>query len=95
MPFFDVIKLPLFQGTIELKTFFLNVPSDWKKCHEKLKKHSQCKFHADATKKVLLFDDSRSDIAAKLVGELKKTQETRRRMLLKQLSSIRYLARQA
>ena len=30
-----------------------------------------------------------------MVGELKRTQETRKRMLLKQLSSIRYLARQA
>jgi hypothetical protein len=32
-----------------------------KKCQEKLKKHSQSKFHAEATEKVLLFDDSRSD----------------------------------
>ena len=56
-----------------------------KKCQEKLKKHSQSKIHAEATEKVLLFDDSRSDIGAKLVGELKNTQETRRRMLLKQL----------
>ena len=67
-----------------------------KKCHEKLKKHSRCKFRAKSTEKVLLFDDSRGDIATKLVGELiKKKQETGRRMLLKQLSSIRYLARQA
>ena len=69
--------------------------SNWKKCQEKLKKHSQSKFHAEATEKVLLFDDLKSDIGAKLGGELKRTQETRKRMLLKQLSSIRYLARQA
>ena len=77
------------------KAFILGEFSNWKKCQEKLKKHSQCKFHAEATEKVLIIDDSRSDIAAKLVCELKKTQETRRIMLLKQLSSIRYLARQA
>ena len=77
------------------KTFVLGEFSDWKKCQEKLKKHSQSKFHAEATEKVLLFDDSKSDIGAKLAGELKRTQETRKRMLLKQLSSIRYLARQA
>ncbi|CAB4037909.1 zinc finger MYM-type 1-like [Paramuricea clavata] len=77
------------------KAFLLGEFSDWKKCQEKLKKHSQSKFHAEATEKVLLFDDSRSDIGAKLVGELKNPQETRRQMLLKQLSSIRYLARQA
>lgn len=77
------------------KAFLLGEFSDWKKCREKLKKHSQSKFHAEATEKVLLSDDSRRDIGAILVSELKKTQETRRRMLLKQLSSIRYLARQA
>ncbi|XP_046845605.1 zinc finger MYM-type protein 1-like [Xenia sp. Carnegie-2017] len=77
------------------KAFLLGEFSDWKKCREKPKKHSQSKFHAEATEKVLLSDDSRRDIAAILFSELKKTQETRRRMLQKQLSSIRYLARQA
>ncbi|XP_046862561.1 zinc finger MYM-type protein 1-like [Xenia sp. Carnegie-2017] len=77
------------------KAFLLGEFSDWKKCREKLKKHSQSKFHAEATEKVLLSDDSRRDIGAILVSEWKKTQETRRRMLLKQLSSIRYLVRQA
>ena len=57
--------------------------------------YSQSKFHVEATKKVLSFDDLKSNIGAKLVGELKRPQETRKRMLLKQLSSIRYLARQA
>ena len=73
------------------KTFVLGEFSGAKKCQEKPKKHSQSKFHAETTEKVLLFDDSKSDIGAKLVGELKRTQETRKRMLLKQLSSIRYL----
>ena len=58
------------------KTFVIEEFSDWKKCQEKLKKHSQSKFHAKATEKVLLLDDSKSDIGAKLVGELKRTQET-------------------
>jgi hypothetical protein len=54
------------------KAFLLGEFSNWMKCQEKLKKHSQSKFHAEATEKVLLFDDLKSDIGAKLVGELKK-----------------------
>ena len=38
------------------KAVILGEFSDWKKCHEKLKKHSRCKFHPDATEKVLLFE---------------------------------------
>ena len=42
-------------------TFVQGEFSDWKKCQEKLKKHSQSKFHVEATEKVLLFDDSKSE----------------------------------
>ncbi|CAB4043120.1 Hypothetical predicted protein, partial [Paramuricea clavata] len=49
------------------KSFLLGEFRNWMKCQEKLKKHSQSKFHAEATEKGLLFDDSRTDIGAKLV----------------------------
>ena len=77
------------------KTFVSGEFSNWKKCQEKLKKHSQSKFHAEATEKVLLFNETRSDIGAKLVSGLQEAQKTQRQMLLKQISTIRYLARQA
>lgn len=75
-------------------TFSSGEFSNWKKCYEKLKKHSESKYHQEATEKVLCFDDTKCDIAAAMVSELKKSQETRRRMLMKQLSTLRCLARQ-
>ena len=65
------------------KTFLLGEFSNWMKCQEKLKKHSQSKFHAEATEKVLLFDDSKSDIGAKLVGELEKNHLARQAQSLR------------
>ncbi len=72
--------------------FFSDEFGNWKKCKEKLKKHSKSKFHLNAIRKVLCFDSTKSDIAAALISQLKESQETRRRMLMKQLSTFRCLA---
>ena len=59
------------------------------------KTYSPSKFQleVEAIEKVLCFDDTKSDIAAALISESKKSQKTRRRMLMKQLSTLRCLAR--
>ena len=65
------------------EAFFFGEFGNWKKCQEKLKKHSQSRFHLEAIEKVLF-----------LTNQLKESQETRRIMLMKQLSTLRCLARQ-
>ena len=67
---------------------------DWKKCYEKLKKHDLSHFHSEAVMKVKFHENAEVDIGSMLDHQLKATQEIRRSSLLKQLSSMRYLARQ-
>ena len=43
-------------------------------------------FHLEAVEKVLCFDNTRCSIVAALTSQLKESQETRRRMLMSQLT---------
>ena len=67
---------------------------DWKKCYEKLDKHAKSHAHTEAVMKVKFQENTDVNIAGMLDQQLKTTQEVRRACLLKQLSSMRYLARQ-
>ena len=64
--------------------------SNWKKAGERLKKYESSQAHQKAYMKIC----SPGNIAAVLDAALKNQQVIRQRMLLKQLSSLKYLVRQ-
>ena len=65
---------------------------NWKKAKERSKEHERCQVHMEACMKLEFLQQP--SIATRLSSQLQENQEQRRKMLLKELSSIRYLARQ-
>ena len=65
---------------------------NWKKAKEHFKEHEQCQLHLEACLKLEML--KRTSVATTLSNQLRLDQERRRKILLKLLSSIRYLARQ-
>ena len=65
-------KLITFSNNGE-EAFFSGEFGNWKKCQEKLKKHSQTKFHLEAVEKVFCFDSTKCDVASALTNQLKKS----------------------
>ena len=65
---------------------------NWKKAKERFKEHEQCQLHLEACLKLEML--KRTSVATRLSNQLRLDQERRRNILLKLLSSIRYLARQ-
>ena len=65
---------------------------NWKKAKEQFKEHEQCQVHMEVCMKLEFLHQP--SIATRLSSQLLESQARRRKMLLKELSSIRYLARQ-
>lgn len=65
---------------------------NWKKAHETFSHHQQSVTHREAILKNELMQQP--SIEAQLSGSVQSEQERNRRMLMKQLSSLRYLLRQ-
>ncbi len=74
--------------------FCSNTFCDWKKCYEKIKKHSKCNFHKESLERATALLNSKDSIAHQLDRHIKSEQEMNRKCLLKVISSLKYLARQ-
>lgn len=68
--------------------------SNWKKCQEKLDKHQNSHFHRESVEKLMCLNDASMNIGAQIYKQYKDDQDLHRNLFLKQLSSLRYLARQ-
>ena len=66
--------------------------NNWKKAKEKFREHEQSQAHCEACMKLTAL--KQPSVAAQLSTQTQKDQEKHRRMLLKQLTSIRYLMHQ-
>ena len=66
--------------------------NNWKKARERFLKHEQSGLHKEAILKIELL--KQESIAATLSSQVKADQKHRREMLLKQLTSLKYLAKQ-
>ena len=64
---------------------------NWKKAKERFREHEQSQVHCEACMKLECLQQS---VVAQLSSQLLDDQKQRREMLLKELSSVRYLARQ-
>jgi len=72
---------------------FVNTGYDnWKKAHEKFAQHAQSGPHKEAVLKIELIQQE--SVAALLSKQAMADQKLHREMLLKQLSSLKYLLRQ-
>ena len=67
---------------------------NWKNATILLQKHQQSSCHREAVEVVITLPATTKDVGEQLVQQLAKEKESNRKMLLKILSSIRYLARQ-
>jgi hypothetical protein len=67
---------------------------NWKKCNEKLEKHQNSHCHKEAVEKLARVVHEKNDIGAQLDNQYRNEQDLHRRLFLKQLSSLKYLARQ-
>ena len=65
---------------------------NWKKAHERFKQHAQSNSHREAMMKVEQM--KQPGIDAQLSTQLKQSQQLHRKMLMIQLSSLRFLLRQ-
>ena len=65
-----------------------------KKWQEKLKKHNKSHFHSEVVEKIGFFNNGKMNVGAQLDNKYKDDQKLHRYLLLKQLSSLKYLARQ-
>ena len=65
-----------------------------KKWQEKLKKHNKFHSHSEAVEKIGFLNNGKMNVAAQLDNKYKDDQKLHRYLLLKQLSSLKYLARQ-
>ena len=68
--------------------------SNWKKWQEKLKKHNKSHFHSEAVEKIGFLNNGKMNVGAQLDSKYKDDQKLHRYLLLKQLSSLKCLARQ-
>ena len=76
------------------KAFSLGEFCNWKKCHDKLEKHQNSHCHQEAVEKRAHLVDEKNDIGAQLDNQHRSEQDLHRRISLKQLNSLKYLARQ-
>ena len=68
--------------------------SNWKDATTMLKKHEQSSCHCEAVEVTFTLPATTRDVSEQLSQEHQKEKETNRKMLLKVVSCIRYLARQ-
>ena len=68
--------------------------SNWKDATTMLKKHEQSSCHREAVELTITLPATTRDIGEQLLQEHEKEKETNRKMLLKVISCIQYLARQ-
>ena len=68
--------------------------SNWNKWQETLKKHHKSHFHNEAGEKLFFLNNGEMNVGAQLDNKCKDDQKLHRYLLLKQLSSLKYLARQ-
>ena len=89
----------MISSTKSEKTFTQEGFTNWKKAREKNKgflKHENSDSHKEATERLIMAPgSSKGDIAGMVDKNAQEDREVNRSMLLKILSSIRYLARQA
>ena len=75
------------------KAFVTSGFSNWKKAHERFQQHSKCNSHRESIMTIQHMKYA-PGIDAQLNKQFSEYQQTNYRMLLKQLSSLRYLLRQ-
>ena len=68
--------------------------SNWKKWQEKLVKHNKSNFHSEAVVKISSLNNAKMNVGAQLDNKYKDDQKLHQHLLLKQLSSLKFLARQ-
>ena len=68
--------------------------SNWKKWQKKLEKHNKSNFHSEAVVKISSLNNAKMNVGAQLDNKYKDDQKLHRYLLLKQLSSLKFLARQ-
>ena len=75
------------------EAFVRNGFNNWKKAHERFTKHEKSNSHKESVYKIHQMKIS-AGIGAQLDQQMKENQQLHHRILLKQLSSLRFLARQ-
>ena len=79
-------------GSKGYAAFILNGFDNWKKAKQRFKEHELSQLHIESTMKIKLLQQP--SVASQLSRQLTADQAKRREMLLKLLSSIKYLVRQ-